>query len=73
MAQGKRIRRGTVRLQIQSLASLSGLRLWHCCELWCRWQTQLRSCAAVAVAKAGGLQLPLDPWPGNLHMPWARP
>ena len=25
-----------MRLQVQSLASLSGLRIWHCRELWCR-------------------------------------
>ena len=23
-------------MQVQSLALLSGLRIWHCCELWCR-------------------------------------
>ena len=28
---------------VQSLASLSGLRIHHCCELWCRSQTQLGS------------------------------
>jgi len=27
----------------QSLALPSGLRIWHCCELWCGSQTQLRS------------------------------
>ena len=36
VAQWKRIQLGTMRLQIPSLASLSGLRIWHCCELWCR-------------------------------------
>ena len=25
-----------MRTQVQSLALLSGLRIWHCCELWCR-------------------------------------
>ena len=30
--------------------SLSGLRIWFCCELWCSSQTQLRSGIAVAVA-----------------------
>ena len=24
------------RMQVRSPASLSGLRIWHCCELWCR-------------------------------------
>ena len=31
------------------LASLSGLRIQCCRELWCRSQTRLRSCVAVAV------------------------
>ena len=43
------IRLGTMRLQIPSLASLSGLRIQHCPELWCRSQMWLRSCIAVAV------------------------
>ena len=36
MAQQKRIRLGTMRLQVQSLALLSGLRIRRCRELWCR-------------------------------------
>ena len=32
-----------------SLASLSGLRTWHCHELWCKSQTQLGSGIAMAV------------------------
>ena len=32
-----------------TLASLSGLRIQHCCELWCKSQTRLRSGVAVAV------------------------
>ena len=36
-------------LQVQSLASLSGLTIRRCLELWCRLQTRLRSFAAVAV------------------------
>ena len=39
-----------MRTQVQSLASLSGLRIWHCPELWCRLQMQLGSCVAVALA-----------------------
>ena len=49
IVQQKLIRLGTGRLQVQSLASLSGLRIRHCGELWCRLQTQLRSGIAVAV------------------------
>ena len=37
-----------MRMQIQSLVSLSGLRIWHCCELWYKLQMQLRT-GAVAV------------------------
>ena len=42
-----------MRMQVRSLASLSGLRILHCCELWCRSQTQLGSGVAVAVTSAG--------------------
>ena len=39
---------------VRSLASLSGLGTWRCCELWCRSQKWLRSHIAVAVAQACG-------------------
>ena len=38
---------------IQSLALLSGLRILHCCELWCGLQMWLGSHIAVAVVEAG--------------------
>ena len=50
MAQQKRIRLGAMRLQVPSLASLSGLRIQCCHDPWCRSQTQLGSGVAVAVA-----------------------
>ena len=40
-----------MRLQVRSLASLSGLRIRRCRALWCRSQTWLESRVAVA---AGG-------------------
>ena len=40
----------SMRLRVQCLASLSGLRIWHCPELWCGSQTRLGSRVAVAVA-----------------------
>ena len=43
-----------MRMLVRSLASLSGLRIRHCHELWCRSQTQLRSGIEVAVVKACG-------------------
>ena len=49
MAQRKRIRLGTMRLQIRSLALVSGLGIWRCRELWCSSQMWLRSGVAVAV------------------------
>ena len=49
VVQRKRIRLGTMRWQVRSLASLSGLRILHCRELWCRSQTRLGSRVAVAV------------------------
>ena len=42
----------SMRLHIWSLSLLSGLRIWRCCEPWCRLQTRLGSCVAVAVVKA---------------------
>ena len=50
MVQQKQTQLGTMRLQVQSLALLSGLRVQHCREQWCRWQTRLGSSVAVAVA-----------------------
>ena len=53
----KRIQLGTMRLCVQSLVSLSGLRIWHCHEQWCRLQMRLRSCIAVTVAVAAAVAL----------------
>ena len=36
VAQRKRIQLGTIRLWVRSLATFSGLKIWHCHELWCR-------------------------------------
>ena len=49
------------------MALLSGLRLWHCRELWCRSQTQLGPlvAVAVAVAKVGSCSSELTPSPGS--------
>ena len=52
MVQWKRIQLGTMRLQVLSLASLSGLKIRCCHELWCRSQTWLGSDVAVAVVYA---------------------
>ena len=50
MVQQKQIRLGTMGLQVRSLDFLGGLRIQHCCELWCGSQTWLRSSVAVAMA-----------------------
>ena len=47
VAQRKWIWLGTMRLRVPSLASLSGLRIRLCHELWCRWQMWLGSDVAV--------------------------
>ena len=52
MAQQKWIWLVTMKLQVWSLALLSGLRIWNYYELWYRLQTWLRSCVAVAVVWA---------------------
>ena len=59
MAHREWIQLGTMRLRVWSLASLSGLRIWHCHVLWYRSQTQLRSCTAVA--EASGCSSTLTP------------
>ena len=43
------------------LASLSGLRIRHCPELWCTSQMRLSSCVAVAVAWTGSCSFDLTP------------
>ena len=57
VVQRKQIQLVTMRLRVQSLASLSGLRIQCCPELWCRSQTQLGSDVAVAVGCGVGQQL----------------
>ena len=52
LAQRKRVRFRTMRFQARSLASLSGLRIQHCQELWCRSQKWLGSHVTVAVVQA---------------------
>ena len=43
----------TMRMQVRSMDSLSGLRIWHGHELWCKLQTLFGSRIAVAVEQAG--------------------
>ena len=62
MAQQKQIRLRTRRLRVRSLASLSGLRIWRCPELWCRSQMQLGSgVAAMAVVQANSYSFDWTP------------
>ena len=46
---GSRIRLGTMKWGVRSLALLSGLRIRHCRDLWCRSQMRLGSRVAVAL------------------------
>ena len=50
MVQRRQVQLGTMRLRVQSLASLSGLGIQHCRELWYGSQTQLRFGLAVTLA-----------------------
>ena len=50
-----------MRTQVPSLASLSGLRIWHRRELCCRSQMWLGSFVVVTVAVAGGYSSDLTP------------
>ena len=59
--------------EVPSLALFRGLRIWCCRELWCRSKMWLGSCFACGSGLGHRLQLQLDPYPGNLHMPRVRP
>ena len=62
VAQQKRTWLASMRTQVRPLASLTGLRVWHCRELWYRSQTRLQPSIAVAVgcwSAATGLIRPL--------------
>ena len=50
-----------MRMLVLSLASLSGLRIWRCPELWCRSKTWLGSRVAVAVVQAGSCSSDSNP------------
>ena len=50
-----------MRTQVRSLASLSGLRIQRCGELWCRSQARLGPGVAVAAGQAGGYSSNLTP------------
>ena len=61
----KRIQLGTMKLQVGSLASLSGLRIWWSHELWFRLQMRLGSYVAVVVLQAGSCSSCQTPNLGN--------
>ena len=61
MAQQKQVWLVSVRTQVQSLASLNGLRFWRCPELCCRSQRRLRSRIACGCGVGQWLQLPIRP------------
>ena len=61
VVQWKQIQPGTMRMWVQSLASLSGSGIWCCLELWCSLQMQLGSRMAVAVAQTRGCSSNLTP------------
>jgi len=50
-----------MRIWVQSLALLSGLRIRCCCELWCRLQIWLGSYIAMAMVQAGNCSSDLTP------------
>ena len=50
MAQWLTNQLASMRTRVRSLASLSGMRIQHCHELWCSLQTWLRSRVAVVLA-----------------------
>ena len=61
MAQWKQIQLGTMWLRVRSLASLGGLRIQHCRELWCMSQMQLGSWVCCGCGIGWQLSVGLDP------------
>ena len=58
---------------VHTLASLSGLRIRRCPELWCRSQPQLGSGVAVAVVEAGSCSSDWTPSLGTSICPMCSP
>ena len=50
VAQQQRTQPVSMTMRVPLLALLSGLRIWHCCQLQCRLQMWFRSHVAVALA-----------------------
>ena len=61
VAQWKGTRLVTMNMRVWSLASLGGLRIWHCSELWCRWQIMAWSAGCCSCGIDWQLQLWLNP------------
>ena len=61
VAQGKQIWPVSMRMQVQSLALLGGVRIRRCHELWCRSWMWLGSGVAVAIMQTGGCSSDLTP------------
>ena len=62
---GLRTQLVSTRTWVWSLASLGGLRIWCCCELWARLQMWLGSGVAVASVSASGCNPDSIPSLGN--------
>ena len=68
VAQWKRIWLVSTRAQVRSLAWISGLRIWHCCELRYRWQRWL----GLALLWLWGRLAAVAPiWPLAWELPYA--
>ena len=70
MAQQKRVQIESMRMWVRSLASLSGLRIWHCHELWCR--SQMRRSSDLALMWLWCRPAAVVPiWPLAWELPYA--
>ena len=58
MAQWKRIQLGTMKLWVESLASLSGLRIWSCLELQITDMAWILHCCGCGVCQQLTAQIP---------------
>ena len=73
MAQWKWIWLASKRMQVRSLALISGLRIQRCCELWCRLQMRLGPGVPGAVGSAGCYSSDSTASLGNSICCWCGP
>ena len=73
VSQRKRTPLVSMRMGVQSLALLSGSRIWRCRELWCRSDPRGSDPALLWLWWRPAAAAPVQPLAGNLHVPHLWP